>query len=94
MLPKAFARLIMGRGANELRRRRPPIRYDVDPDLIARAKADPRVRHDVTAGGFVAVDEEAEAAPPVVTVLPLEGGVGQSLAEEARRLAGTSGVEE
>lgn len=92
MIPRSLARLIMGRGATELRAKRPPIRYALDPELVARAQADPRVRHDLTAGGFVVVDDQAEATPPAVVVTAIPESTAVTLADEARRLA--SGVEE
>lgn len=86
MLPRAFAALLVGRGVNETRRKRPPIRFDLTPEAIAAAKADPRLR-DLTAGQFVVVDEEAPPPREAVTLQPVDPAIGAALAAEARRLS-------
>lgn len=75
MLPKVFGALLMGRGANEIRRRQRPI-----PGFTIPKGA----RHE-SEGYFVAQDEPGPPEAPIV-LTPLPDEVAASLAAEARAL--------
>lgn len=83
-LPRALQQLLLGQPAAVHRPQRPLPTFTYDPALLRAAQADPRERHDYTAGEFV-VDEEPPR-DPAITLTAIDPVAAAALAEELKAL--------